>query len=91
MNDQIEGIAVAIVKGKVQAAIDQAGAAYRRKNGLPPTHVCLPGHIDRTGLSLYTLALGPATSQGRTITRHSGTVIVGRLASDPGWQQLRLV
>jgi len=90
MNDQIEGIGVTI-NGSVQEAIDAAGAAYRRKHGIPPTHVSLPGHIDRTGLNLYTLALGPSTSQGHARTRHQGTVIVGRVASDPGWQQLRLV
>ena len=89
----IEGIAVSIDKGSVQEAIDAAGEAYRRKHGLPPTHVCLPGHIDRTGLNLYTLTLGASTRQGRTRTRHSGTVIVGRLAAPvraDGWQQLGL-
>jgi len=91
----IEGIAVVIDKGSVQEAIDAADQRYHEKNGLPPTHVCLPGHIDRTQLNTYTLVIGPSTSQGRTRTRHTGTVIVGRLVGAPvrrdGWQQLRLV
>lgn len=90
----IEGISVTI-NGDVQAAIDHAGSRYREKNGLPPTHVCLPGGADTTGLYLYTLTLGPPTSRGATITRHTGTVLVGRLVGesprDDGWQQLRLV
>jgi len=79
----IEGVAVTI-NGSVQDAIDAAFAAYRRKNGIPPTHLCLPGHLDRTGLNLYTLALGPDTNQGRTRTRHTGTVIVGRESAGTG-------
>lgn len=78
----IEGVSVAITRGNVQAAIDAAGAAYRRKNGIPPTHVCLPGAIATESLELYTLRLGPPTSLGRTHTRHAGTVLVGRRISE---------
>jgi len=90
----IEGIAVSIDKGGVQEAIDAAGASYHEKYGIPPTHVCLPGHIDRTGLNLYTLTLGTSTRQGRTQTRHTGTVIVGResdgTGSGSGYRQMDL-
>jgi len=79
----IEGVAVTI-NGSVQEAIDLAGKRYHEKNGIPPTHVCLPGHIDRTGLNLYTLTLGAPTSQGRTQTRHTGTVLVGRESDGNG-------
>ena len=88
----IEGISVQI-DDSIQEAIDAAGEAYHEKYGLPPTHVSLPGSVDRTGLRLYTLTLGASTRQGRTRTRHSGTVIVGRLAAPvraDGWQQLGL-
>jgi hypothetical protein len=73
----IEGISVQ-VNGSVQKAIDQAGATYRRKYGVAPTHVSLPGYIAPDALKLYTLKLGRNTCEGRTRTRHSGTVIVGR-------------
>lgn len=77
----IEGIGVSIIPGDkrrrpnaadVQKAIDMAGASYRRRFGVPPTHVALPedNTIALSALKLYTLSQAhPA--QG-------GIVIVGR-------------
>jgi len=80
MNDlpRIEGVSIQI-NGSVQTAIDQAGAAYRRKFGVAPTHVSLPGWANPGGIDLYTLHLARPTCEGRTRTRHAGTVIVGRI------------
>lgn len=80
---RIEGISVQI-NGSVQDAIDQAGAAYKRKFGLPPTHVSLPGYIAADALQLYTLHLGRPTSEGWTLTRHKGTVVVGKVVKGEG-------
>lgn len=77
MSDLIEGISIQ-VNGSVQSAIDEAGAAYQRKFGAPPTHVSLPGWVEPDMLNLYTLHLACPTSAGRTRTEHEGTVIVGR-------------
>lgn len=85
----IEGIAVQI-NGSIQDAIDAAGAAYRRKSGMVPSHVCLPADADASALNLYTLQLGPPTRSGRTITRHRGTVLVGRPVDGAGPEQLEL-
>ena len=73
----IEGISVQ-VNGSVQSAIDEAGAAYRRKFGVAPTYVSLPGNVAPDALNLYTLRLARPTCEGRTRTRHAGTVVVGR-------------
>lgn len=77
MSDLIEGISVQ-VNGSVQKAIDQAGAVYRRKFGVAPTHVSLPGWIAPDALNLYTLRLAWPTSEGKTRSKHEGTVVVGR-------------
>jgi hypothetical protein len=77
----IEGIGVQIIPGDkrrrpnaddVQKAIDTAGSAYRRRFGVPPTHVALSADntIALSSLKLYTLSLAHP-SQG-------GIVIVGR-------------
>jgi hypothetical protein len=58
----------------VQAAIDAAGAKYRKLYGLLPTHVALPVGLTAQGLKLYTLNLGVETGPGM--------VIVGRIAVD---------
>ena len=73
----IEGISVQI-NGSAQVAIDEAGAAYRRKFGVAPTHVSLPGWVESDILKLYTLHLVRPTCEGKTRTQHAGTVIVGR-------------
>lgn len=78
MSDLIEGVSVQ-VNGSTQDAIDQAGATYRRKFGVLPTHVSLPGWCDPNVLNLYTLNLARPTSAGKTWTKHAGTVIVGRV------------
>ena len=80
MNDlpRIEGICVQ-VNGDVQAAIDQAGASYRRKFGVAPTHVSLPGWVEVGRLNLYTLRLARPTAAGKTWSKHTGTVIVGKI------------
>ena len=76
----IEGVGVQI-NGSVQAAIDQASAAYRCKYNQPPTHISLPGYLDPAALKLYTLQLAAPTCRGATRTKHPGTVIVGRLVT----------
>lgn len=76
----IEGISVQIGKDGLAAAIGRAGAAYRRKFDRTPTHVSLPGWVEPEADFLFNgaLSLGRPTSDGRTTTRHAGTVIVGR-------------
>jgi hypothetical protein len=83
----IEGIGVQVIPGDkrrrpnaadIQKAIDMAGASYRRRFGVPPTHVALPADmtIVLSALNLYTLSQAhPA--QG-------GIVIVGRVTGNGG-------
>ena len=69
----IQGCGVFIVGGKVQAAIDEAGNAYRRRFDAAPTHVALPPGIAPEGLNLGSLHLGRPSGPG--------VVIVGRPAT----------
>lgn len=85
----IEGVCVQVIRGDVQAAIEEAGKLYRRRFDRIPTHISLPADVDSSAVKLYGLAQGPATRAGKTVTRHQGTVIVGRLAGDrPAMLQL---
>ncbi len=58
----------------VQAAIDAAGAQYRKLYGVAPIHVALPVGLTPQSLKLYTLNLGVETGPCM--------VIVGRIAVD---------
>jgi len=80
MNDlpRIEGISVQI-NGSVQSAIDEAGRRYRAKFGQAPTHVSLLGWVEVGRLNLYTLRLARPTAAGKTWSKHTGTVIVGKI------------
>ncbi len=80
---RVDGVSKGIVAGDekrrvcaadVQAAIDAAGAKYRKLFGLPPTKVALPVGLTTQGLKLYTMNLGGGTGPGM--------VIVGRIAVD---------
>ncbi len=67
---RVEGCGVAVSKGNIQAAIEEAGRRYRDRFGASPTHVSLPPGVDPAGVKLWTMNLGHHAAPG--------VVVVGR-------------